>query len=737
MLIARTLRLLCSMTLMLLCEVACLPFLPPSQKLFGDADQLMRALLCVEELDKKEGIVPTTYNHLLQGGYWVMPSARMGTIGELGAGVSSIPPYRSTNLRLQFLSHLEITGNYRLFCDIPDPILSPFGYGDLSERGLNVKLTLINPEESHYALPGIAIGFDDITGTKSFRGQYLVATQLLPDYGLELSVGYGQMRIKGFFGGVLWMPYALMRNSLSDKARTWLKPLCMGAEYDATDYRNPLRELHPCGRQVSSRINWGCKYRLWDAINVSASYVRGKKFAFSCDVVWNIGTNGEWVAKTENPLPLSGSFCSDKPCMDDPCVDLDEPSPYLLAIKELETTLKQQGFCLLKAQTEENACGLTLRLVVTNDRYYWQSDTQLRLSALISCVGALQFDLFVVEIEENGCSVQEYRFSRENIERHRSGKINAGLFAELSPLKEVSCSSGVVNPLFFAKRPRFAPFLDPKTASLFGSVGGKWKYALGISTGSQGYLPGGFSYSLSLGYFALSTMPRNSCCDFLNPSKLPNVQTNEILFLKKGKLTLDEAFLQKSVNLYQGHFFRTAAGYFDVMYGGAVAEWLYFPVGSAWALGAECSYLRQRIPGKVRFTNRIRQCKRGKEEWVRFPLYQLFFDVYYHWFDANVDAQVTFGHFLAGDIGARFAVSHSYPSGFCVTAWYTPTNAHDRINGSTYYDTGIGFTMPLDLFYTCSSRKEWGSGLSPWLRDCGVRRCLGNPLYPALRAARR
>lgn len=672
-----------------------------------------------------------------------MPSARMGSLGELGAGVSSVPPYRSANLRLQILSHLEITGNYRLFRGISDPILSPFGYGDLSERGLNVKCSLINPEESHYTLPGIAIGFDDIAGTKSFRGQYIVATQVLPTYGLEVSLGFGQMRLKGLFGGLLWMPSALMRDYLSPTAYKWLKPLCIGAEYDATDYRNHEREPHPKGRKVSSRVNFGCKYRLWDAIDFSLSYVRGQKLAFALDVVWNIGTTGAWLVKTDDPLLFSGPSCSD-PCerrafseTETEAISLYEEE-RLSAVKELEAIFKLQGFCLLKAQVEDSSCLRTLRLVVTNDRYYWQYDAQVRLQALVSGLAFPQIDCFIVEIEENGCSVQEYRWSRENLARYQQGEMSDALLAYLSPMKEVSSSCGVIDCLFLAKRPRFAPFVDPKTVSLFGSAGGKWKYALGLSAGAQGYFPGDIFYSLSVGYFALSTIPINSCCDCLNPSQLPNVQTNEILFIKKGKLTLDEAFLQKSVNFqHGGHFFRTAAGYFDVMYGGVVAEWLYFPVGSAWAIGAECSYLRQRVPGEVRFTNRIRECKKGKEEWIKFPLYQLYVDVYYHWFSANVDAQVTFGRFLAGDVGARFAVSHCYPSGFRVTAWYTPTNARDCINGSIYYDTGIGFSMPLDLFYTCSSRKEWGTGLSPWLRDCGVRRYLGNPLYPTLRAARR
>jgi hypothetical protein len=37
--------------------------------------------------------------------------------------------------------------------------------------------------------------------------------------------------------------------------------------------------------------------------------------------------------------------------------------------------------------------------------------------------------------------------------------------------------------------------------------------------------------------------------------------------------------------------------------------------------------------------------------------------------------------------------------------------------------------MPLDVFYTESSRKRWGYGMSAWLRDVGVIGATGQDLY--------
>ncbi|MCB1114447.1 MAG: YjbH domain-containing protein, partial [Chlamydiia bacterium] len=108
---------------------------------------------------------------------------------------------------------------------------------------------------------------------------------------------------------------------------------------------------------------------------------------------------------------------------------------------------------------------------------------------------------------------------------------------------------------------------------------------------------------------------------------------------------------------------------------------------------------------------------------------QYFLNLYYRWFDANLDFKVSGGKFLANDYGVRFQVSRYFDSGLRIYAWYTLTNGGDQINGKTYYDKGVGFSMPLDIFYTHSDRERWGYGMSAWLRDVGVKAKTGRDLY--------
>src|ERR1700722_2571961 len=148
---------------------------------------LLNDLLTVDCVNANINLrLPTTYNFFLQGGYFIMPSARMGAEGEIGVGFSDIHPYQTYNARFQFLDRLEFSGNYRVFKGVEDPILSHSGFGDKSDKGLNIKFAILLPQDTDYAFPGLAIGTDDCVGTKAFHSNYIVATQVFPRKGLEI-----------------------------------------------------------------------------------------------------------------------------------------------------------------------------------------------------------------------------------------------------------------------------------------------------------------------------------------------------------------------------------------------------------------------------------------------------------------------------------------------------------------------------------------------------------------------
>jgi len=680
-------------------------------------EDLMRDLITVEEIDQRlNERYPVLYNHLLQGGYISMPSSRMGNAGEIGLGYASVPPYRLWNLRCQLLDRLEISGNYRIFKGVDDPVLTPYGFGDFADKGANVKLALILPEESDYRLPGFAIGLEDFIGTRAFKSGYFVLTKVFLEQEMEISIGYGKKRIRGWFGGLQWMPFRQSKYQ-------WLQNLALIAEYDATPYTDCGIEPHPKGRDKRSPINAGLKYRLWDGIDCSLSYIRGDKWAFSISGYYNFGSSDGLLPKLDDPFPYRA------PVNIEPLGPL---RPEVVLVQDLVYAFRAQGFEILESWLSFNLQReKVLRLRVANNIYRYESDVRERLNHLVAFLMPSNLAEVIITIDSEGLLIQEYHFMMPFVRAYAAKEIGDYELMVLTPLTEATFPDALTDWRLFKRKPEiFCPELLPKTYGYFGSSTGKFKYAIGAQALLTGYLSESLYYSAILGYLPWQNLSSLNDFDRLNPSQLINVRTDIVRYLKQKGVTLDEAYLQKTWNLSTSLYGRMTAGYLEVEYGGVAGELLYYPVNSSWAIGIDGAIVKKRkVNSWFGFENKIRKLKHFHPTYQNFLGSQFFVNAYWEWMQAKMDFRVKLGKFLANDWGARFEVSRYFPSGLRVTMWYTCTNGHDKVNGQTYYDKGIAFTMPLDIFYTRCDRDVWGYGMSAWLRDVGVTAYTGQELY--------
>lgn len=684
---------------------------------------LFRDLLIVDYWNKKiSERLPVYFNHLLQGGYFNMPSARMGQEGEIGGGYATLHPYHTYNLRFQVLDRLELSGNYRVFRGVKDPILSPLGFGDLSDKGANVKFAIIAPEDSDYVLPGVAVGLEDFMGTSAFNARYVVLSQVFLDQNLEFSLGYGWYRLRGFFGGAQWMPFRKAEHPL-------LQPVALVAEYDATPYTDPSIERHPRGRKKKSSFNYGLKYRFWDILDFSLGRVRGAVWAFSVSANYNFGYTTGFFPKVDNPLVYQA------PQNIEP-VGIRRPEMEL--VQDLIYPFSEQGFDLLRIDLSSDSCGqTTLRIYVENRVYRTEYEVKKRLNHLLSNLAPINIDHIIVVLEAKGFPVQEYHFSVDFLHDFSAGEIAAAELNVLSPIIDVSFVNPLyVNTLFKQPRNWFNLEVLPKVHTFFGSSRGKFKYLYGLNLALDGYLWDNVYYTLMLGYAFVSNLGDIQDMDRLNPSQLINVRTDIIRYYQQTGVTIDQAYLQKNWNMGAGWFSRLSVGAFEEEYGGIASEFLYYPVCSDWAVGVEAAILKKRTFNGFGFTSRIRKLQRFKPTYQRFLGKQYFFNLHYDCKMINIDFHIKAGKFLANDWGIRYQLTRYFDSGLRVSFWYTHTNAKDFINCKRYQDRGVEVSLPLDIFYTHSDRKRWGYGMSAWLRDIGVFARTGDTLFETIRENR-
>ncbi len=397
---------------------------------------LIQDLLVVDYWNKRlNERFPVTYNHLLQGGYFNMPSARMGEEGEIGFGYASLIPYRHYNLRVQMTSHLEITGNYRIFRHFKDPNFGCEGFGDLSERGANIKFALFTPEDSHYQLPGVAIGLDDFMGTKGFKAYYVVLTHVFLDYDLEVSVGYGADRIRKWFGGVSWIPF---RQSYSD----YLKGLSLVVEYDAIPYDDKEIEKHPRAKRNRTPFNVGVKYRLWNSLDFSLAYTRGVGVAFSASTTFNFGMTEGVLPKIEDALPYRAPLNKQK---------IGEWRPEDAFVQDYICAMHQQGFEVIEIWLSyDEDCKKTLRFRLLNLVYREERYVRERLNALLAALTPDDIDCVVIVIDADELSIQEYRYDMTHLRAYQEKNIGRYELNILTPLCEVQ---DIDTPHQFRRRP--------------------------------------------------------------------------------------------------------------------------------------------------------------------------------------------------------------------------------------------------------------------------------------------
>jgi hypothetical protein len=367
--------------------------------------------------------LPVTFNHWLQGGYINMPSARMGCEGEIGFGYTHVPPYRVYNLRGQLIDRLEATLNYRIFRGVDDPILTPLGFGDLSDKGINVKFNLLCPEDSQYELPGIAIGFDDFIGTRNFYAHYIVLTKVFLDYDFEFSIGYGRHRIKRAFGGIAWTPFRRC-------PYPYLEGITLVAEYDAVPYRDKNIEKHPKGRKSKTPFNFGIKYRLWDFVDFSLAYVRGRELAFSVSAYYNFGMTKGFIPKYEDALPYLA------PINIEPigCRRTED-----ILAQDLLYAMRRQGFELLKASVFfDEFAQQTLRLEIVNLAYLVEHEVRVRLNHLLGGLIPTNIDRVIVTILSEGFPIQEYHYCMSYVRAFADKEMGPHELSILTPLCEAS-----------------------------------------------------------------------------------------------------------------------------------------------------------------------------------------------------------------------------------------------------------------------------------------------------------
>ncbi len=640
-----------------------------------------------------------------QTGLISMPDGRISKDGNLRLGLSYSSPYAAMWSSISLLPRLELSGRYTQINGVSAGFVEG-DFGDYKDKAFDAKLVLL--KEASYR-PNIALGKQDFLGTHLFSSEYLSISKTFSD--VDLTLGYGQKRIDGWFGGLRYTPSRYKNFSLV-------------AEYDAYDYSNdPQADQSKAGSR-SQGIVYGLEYRFgW--IRSQLAYQDGQALA---NLYLSIPLmRREFIPKIEEPAPYTQKT---------PLHSYEawkyEPAIYQ---QKLLKALEQQGFKNIHLTANKDQIEISL----THTRISLMGRAIGRAARTILLLGPEKLKTIKITYTVNDLALLTYTLNnmvildgyltgkqtwqalKESIDIEYSQPIDRYKFFDQRQITfdQEGLNDFDINTVFgdeghvvsFKAENRLLSklsFIPLNMRFFFNDPSGAFHYDLfATAKYSQHFWPGWF-----LNAAARLTIVED-VSDVTQPSSslLPHVRSDIAAYQRKGdRLRLKRFFVNKYFQTKQRVYSRVSLGYYDEMFAGLGGQTLYLPEKGNWAVDLSVDWVNQRRPGTSFAFKKYKTTTVIGSFHYRIPRY-------------GVTVTSRIGKFLAKDEGVRFELKRRFRSGIEAGVWYTRTNGNDITTPGTpenpYYDKGLFLSIPLGSMLTEDTQAYADMSLSAWTRDVG------------------
>lgn len=660
-----------------------------------------------------------------------MPSARMEADGSFIAGYAHAKPYSAPYVSVQALPFLQLAGRYTRIHGIDTGVTPGWeNYGDYKDKAASFKLRLLPENAWGYRwIPEVAIGGDDLHGTKLFASQFVAANKQVNVAGVnaDFTLGYGRQRIGGLYGGA--------RLSL-DSLPSWV----VVVEYDRTNYHY-TDHYSRTGLAPRSKGAWGgaLEYR-YGSLSLQAGRMHGQN-------VYNVSLNlplqkREFIPKLEEAGPFAnGAWASSaaRPT----ALQWNEDEQWRLRMLQAFYT---EGLTNVKVAWRDGVLALSF----SSARYRYATRGIGRAALLALAHAPVETERMELTWETHGMGGMTWSFYDVTVlQRYFAGTASRAQLAHAMSLhyadpkgrSEAARANDINETLyelaqqrtgrfafnrnlvaFSANAPGLATFsVNPYITTYLNDPSGAFKYDVGLNlntniTPARGWLiKGGVMGSLSEN---ISDVTQKS------NSLLPHVRSDLAEFRKAARVKVNHLTLSRYWHPATRTYVRASAGLYEEMYGGVGVQALHLDRRGRFAWDVAVDAVQKRNYKGTGFADYKTVTAIGSMHY-RVPGLE------------GVTATVRAGRFLARDVGVRFELSRTFRSGIELGVWYTRTNGNDITSpgrpGDPYYDKGVFMRIPLSTLTVRDTSSRISFGLAPWNRDVG--QMVGSPgdLYGLMR----
>lgn len=581
--------------------------------------------------------------------------------------------------------------------------------GHYLDKGFNVKFSF-SPSNAY--LPEFALGLDDFAGTSLFSKEYLVSTYNLENLKFSLGIGWGKLAGEKSFKNplsVLSSELIIRPGSSSNynlggsfSYDQWFRGesslfgglelqiskingLNLKVEYDPFDYfdftasnRNDTLEAL---RKKDSNINLGLSYSINDFLTLETSFIKGNTVNISISAGFSVKNNLQKKNKFRPQIEKT-------------------KNPDTTFYKDLLFNLNANRLYLQTANLESKKLDIAISSVDHRNPIRLSSYAAF-IAKEVADVNNINLNQINIEHINVGISLNEISYIANNLDKikpievvkyyteYKSSEPKNFLKNEFQPT--------VPFPVIFSS---FGPYL-------VSHIGNPEKFFFG-GAGLQHTSEIQFSRNLIL-TSELNILLADNFEDTISGSQslLPHVRTDLNEYLKAADQYITRMQLDYIWSPAENFYARISGGLFEEMYGGFGGEILYRPFDRRFSIGIESFMVKQRdFDQRFKFRN-----YQTSTSHINFA-YKLF---------SGIEANISYGRYLAKDDGFTFDLSRITKSGFEAGIYFTKTNISAELFGEGSFDKGFYFQIPLDLFRREYNSRYTSFKISPLTRDGGAK----------------
>jgi len=651
-----------------------------------------------------------SYNSIGQTGLIHLPTASLHKEGTVGITIGNSSLNKFASIVATPFPWLEAS----FFYHRPRDTLY-FGNGKKQylDKGFNLKLGFT------YLGIDLALGIDDIAGTGFLSKEYVAATFNKQNLSFTFGIGTGAFSKDHPFQNPIPSlrnrPQILFGPDASGgelSFNTFFKGeigLFGGIEYDSSripglkfkiesnpfDYRLSNGGFLGGGIQTQEAIlnrkklkdfNYGISYQVKNFFNVSISQIKGNSF----------------------DLLISKKFNFNKPrkSIQTKRVDLVSKANNnkLAFYQNILRNLEKDKLFLQSAELKDN----DLHLGIVNNKYNNPVDVFDHTKIVVTKLAKAQnIGLSNLTITNINSGMETASMTARAINRLNPTKIGyANITEPENKTKELDFQTILSFPEFYnSVEPEFIyRYADP---TRFFAGGIDIQLNSEIKFASDFYLNTAISYQLTNSFERLRYNP--------DSPYLPHVRTDVVKYLNnRPDLYLNTLQLDKHYKVTNGHYLKFSAGMYEMMFGGYGVEYLWKPFVSNISVGMSLYHVKQR-----NFEQRFKFSDYETRTGHTNLLYK---------FPSGIVIDLSFGKYLAGDVGYTLDFSRRFKSGYKIGAYFTRTNISKVEYGEGSFDKGFYFEMPFTFYGASEDKGITNLTIQPLTRDGGAKLKTENPL---------